>query len=243
MDEYRDREKTEHGDIARMLREINRKIDEQGAVRIGEVLMDNADLSQFKKIYFGKIPSKYMADGGYGFPFKCPYCGVIASRVINEDQYCKCSACRQEYIPINSDYIREIIASTGKREEDLPSYRTVRNWIKKQTAEFSVGGEYRLSPDAESDEVIIINDPNLSTPGHKFSEELQNSVKVIIFTNLAVHIDAKYFDDFYMLETVIFQQNMQFDPNIVIEGSEDNIIMSDRVLVLGAKKSIQKEKR
>lgn len=237
----RDRLEKKMDDIDLMLREINRKIDEKSVLQVGEALMTHTNWEHFKKIYHGKIPSKYMADGGYGIPFECPFCGISEARIINEDQYCRCSVCREEYIPINPDKLSNISEETGKEEEDLPSHRTVAQWFAKHRVT-NENGIYEFSGEGRFNEVIIVDSAIGMLTDRSFSEEIRNSVKVILFTEEAVRIDAGFFNDFYMLETIVFQQNHRQRFPVDLVGTEDDLVMSKKIRAYGARKICVREK-
>jgi hypothetical protein len=224
-----------------MIREINRKIDEKSVIQVGEALMSFSDLKDFKSVYYGKIPSKYMADGGYGIPFECPFCGISEMRIINEDQYCRCSVCKEEYIPIKPEKLEVILRETGKIEEDLPSNYTIDRWVERHRVT-DKGGVYEFSDEGRFNEVIIVDGVIGSLTDWSFSEEIRNSVKVILFTEEAVRVNASFFNDFYMLDTIVFQQNHRQRFYVDIIGKEDDRIMSKRVRTYGAKKICIKEK-
>lgn len=227
--QYHSQNQRDHMETKELLLEINRKLDEKILFQFGEALvMDASALSSLKDVYRGRIPSRYMVDDGYGEPFECLYCGVSEPRVINEDQHCRCSVCRNEYIPIKQNCIKQILRETAKKERDLPTPRNVAQWMNAHT--YPNGEALK-----EHDGVLVIENSELQLCMLGFPEELTNSVRVIIFTKLALTINAKMFNDFYMLETVYFQDNCNIGFEGEIVGATSDLAMMGRIRVLGAK--------
>lgn len=65
--------------------------------RIGLTVTKQQD---FERLYNGKLPDALLVNDGLGGEFKCPYCGAVMERKINDSQYCRCSICGQKYIPL-----------------------------------------------------------------------------------------------------------------------------------------------
>ena len=94
-----------HQESLSLLRIIIKQQDEIKATTLAGagLKMDRRD---FEKIYRGRIPTKYLINRGLPGPFSCPYCGVVEERIMNEEQYCQCSICRNYFfkIHINGEY-------------------------------------------------------------------------------------------------------------------------------------------
>lgn len=205
---------------------------------IKNILLSKVSLAQdplvFEKMYSGKIPSRYLYNEGFGGVFPCPYCGTMEERIINDEQYCRCSVCGQKFLAVDlslelndidpfcemndteAKTLLDIIAKKYGRSESDPLLATkekVEKWRQKRTLTIAThkNGEKSLilKEQSSNDRIIILPQAEGNNPdtimNYGCARPLCQTVKIIIVPYGYTTLNGAFFDQFLMLNTVVVQ--------------------------------------
>lgn len=157
----------------------------------------NMGKGEFEKLYSGKIPSRYLYNEGFGGPFPCPYCGVEEERVINDEQYCRCSVCGQKFLAVNpfaaKDFSEKDIwdfldKRYGRDFKDpfLATADRVKEWETKHTAK--IEGQALKMCEANDNCLILPEPKELFGSGSDTQETILKKVRLNQKMESAIHI-------------------------------------------------------
>lgn len=170
--------KNNHVEYSKAFRAIISSQDEIKAILLSKISI-STNTHAFEKMYSGKIPDRYLYNEGFGGAFPCPYCGAEEERVINDEQYCRCSICGQKFLAVDlslnikdvnpfykvedsdANTILEILSLKYGRSKNDPLLATeerIDEWRKFHTLVMDEK-EKRLSKCAANDGIVIL--PNI----------------------------------------------------------------------------------
>ena len=150
--------KNNHAEYSNAFRAIINSQDEIKAILLSKISI-STNTHAFEKMYSGKIPDRYLYNEGFGGAFPCPYCGAEEERIINDEQYCRCSICGQKFLAVDlsqniknvdpfyraedseEQTILNIIASKYGRNRNDPLLATeerIKKWLEYHSADITI---------------------------------------------------------------------------------------------------------
>ena len=162
--------KNNHAQYSNAFRAIINSQDEIKAILLSKISI-STNTHAFEKMYSGKIPDRYLYNEGFGGAFPCPYCGAEEERIINDEQYCRCSICGQKFLAVDlsqniknvdpfyraedseEQTILNIIASKYGRNRNDPLLATeerIKKWLEYHSADITIN---------EQDNTFVLKNP------------------------------------------------------------------------------------
>lgn len=120
--------------------------EEIKAILLSKIGLTVTKQHDFERLYNGKLPDELLVNDGLGGEFKCPYCGAVMERKINDSQYCRCQICGQKYIPL---------AAFCELDKMNPAYTPTSSIQKKAILQML---EKKYSRDVVIDKYILTQD-------------------------------------------------------------------------------------
>ena len=174
--------------------------------------------------YRSKIPSKYLADKGWGEPFVCPYCKVIDKRTLNDEQYCRCEVCKQIYLAVSPDMqapdkrfgiscLDVVLNEFGMDPSDplIPTKRNIQAWREEHS--------YTSNMYNFPDEVVIVSDMEdvgWFAPRYCYEASRTSNVRTIIFEpNITSIPSLKAFRNLQSVYFMPYDKRTSFQENTI----------------------------
>lgn len=211
------------------------------------ILLSKVGLSQnsrmFEKMYSGKIPSRYLYNEGFGGVFPCPYCGAEEERVINDEQYCRCSVCKQKFLAVDlslklkdinpffeiddteADTLLDIIAKKYGRSASDPLLATddrVKEWRAVHSAKIE---------ERAAGEFLLLKPEAWKTAPQRTYERIDRTLLIIPYVKGCVELNSKNcvikdIDDLRFIKTLVLSYGIKYiDVDILAKFSRVNKIV------------------
>ena len=175
----------------------------------------NVDQDDFQKMYRGRIPSRYLLDHGWGDAFPCLYCGTKEERRLNDEQYCRCSVCGNEYYAVSPfmkapdqedvNCVQVVEENYGRKNDPLLATQAkVNEWRAAHTAKIEDGV-------LSSDQFLVILPEIIGKvlPGAYDYSNFSHSVTTLIIPPKVRECDPEFFTQFSRLQTIVFMPDSE----------------------------------
>ena len=201
-------------------RTIIQKLDDIRAMQLGASTVEG-----FENIYLGKVPDKYLLDGGFpNHSFPCIYCGVDEIHFSNASQVCECTVCKNTYKKISPFVLPEVIEKgyVKATDDNVVLEKEIAQWRTDRTA--TIEDNCLKRKENTNYEFCIL--PENVTKECYLNDALKGNVQIISVPSNVKCLNKNFFRGCFALKTIIFQVdksgNCDFEDSTI--QVENNII-------------------